>query len=173
VTDLHSVYLEYLVALTLKRCGISQHSHEIASHIETVLKARHFNSPEKEAEFQSNGWSIVETFTLVDQHKIDPIIKDVLTIDEIQNLLEFSDEGELLITISRECKSPFAQSWSLSLKPNINLFSTETFVIHLKLKLYLASPDSKIEIKKIEHEDFDIEKFLHKMEMYKLYHSRT
>ncbi len=173
MTDLHSVYLEYLVALTLKRTGIKAHSAEIASHIENVLKARHFTSPEREAEFVKNAWSIVETFTLVDQHKIDPIIKGVLSIVEIQNLLECSNNGEILITVSRASTSPFGQSWSLYLKPNINLFSSDTFVIDLRLQLELETPQSEIKIKKIEHEHFDIDQFLEKMEMYKLFHSKS
>ena len=173
MTDLHSVYLEYLGALTLKRCGILPHSSEIATHIESVLKARHLNTPEKAKEFERNNWSIVETFTLVDQHKIDPIIKGVLTIAEIQNLLDCSDQGEILITVTRQCKAPFTQSWVLHLGTNINLFSSDTFVINLKLALELESPQSPIKIKKIEHEDFNINQFLEKMEMYKLFHSKS
>jgi len=173
LTDLHSVYLEYLVALTLKRCGIKPHSTEIAAHIENVIKSTHLTNPAKEAEFELNGWTIVETFTLVDNHKIDPIIKDVLTIVEIQNLLECSDNGEILITVKRLCKPPFPQSWSLYLKPNINLFSSDPFVIDLKIQLELESQDAEIKIKKIEHEDFNIDIFLEKMETYKLFHSKS
>lgn len=173
MTDLHSAYLEYLVALTLKRCGIAPHSSQIATHIESVLKASHLSTPEKAEEFEANGWAIVETFTLVDQHKIDPIIKGLLTIAEIQNLLECSNEGEILITVTRQCKAPFGQSWILHLRPNISLFSTDTFLIDLKLRLELESPQSPINIKKIEHDDFDINVFLSKMETYKLFHSKS
>ena len=173
MTDLHSVYLEYLVALTLKRCGIKPHSKQIATHIENIIKERHFDTPAKAAEFESNSWTIVETFTLVDQHKIDPIVKGVLTIAEIQNLLECSDQGEILITVNRQCKAPYSQSWTLGLRPNINLFSSNTFIIDLRLQLELESIDSEIVIKKIEHEDFNIDLFLEKMEMYKLFHSKS
>jgi len=173
LTDLHSVYLEYLVALTLKRCGIKPHSKEIATQIENVIKERHFNTSTKEAEFEANGWAIAETFTLVDQHKIDPIVKGVLTIVEIQNLLECSDQGEILITVNRQCRAPYSQSWTLHLRPNINLFSADTFIIDLRLQLELESIGSEIVIKKIEHEDFNIDLFLEKMEMYKLFHSKS
>ena len=99
--------------------------------------------------------------------------KGLLTIAEIQNLLECSNEGEILITVTRQCKAPFGQSWILHLRPNISLFSTDTFLIDLKLRLELESPQSPINIKKIEHDDFDINVFLSKMETYKLFHSKS
>lgn len=172
LTDLYSIYLNYLVAHCLNRCGITKHSAEIANHIERTVIERHFTDPDKQKEYENNNWSIAETFTLVDQHKIDPLIKGVLSISEIQNLLDCSDNGEILITIHRECKPPFAQTWNLQLKPNINLFSTDPFSIQLKIQIALESPESEMRITKIDHDAFDVNLFLQKMETYKLFHSK-
>lgn len=173
LTDLHSVYLEYLVAMTIKRCGISPHTRKIAKHFDQLLTSKHLNTADKKEQFEREGWSIVETLTLVDQHKIDPFLKDILTIIEVQNLLECSNNGEQLITVTRSCKAPYPQSWDLTLRPSLDPFNRHSFVFALRLQIGIDSLDSDLVIKKIEHEDFDIETFIQKMEMYKLFYSRN
>ena len=173
LTDLFSVYLAYLAALTLKRCGITPHSKEIAQYFERTLIDKHLTTREKADEFEKEGWSLIETFTLVDQHRLDPFLKGILTIVEIQNLLEQTNGQEQLITVTRQCALPYSQSWSLSLKPNINLFTSEPFIVDLKLKIDLSSVDSQIQITSIETDDLDHQIFIEKMEIYKQFHSRS
>jgi hypothetical protein len=173
MTALYNAYIEYLAALCVRRCGLGPHSHEIAGYFDKTLTNRHFSSADKEQEFERQGWSLVETFTLVDEHKIDPFLKNILSIMEIQNLLEQTDNGIQLITVTRSCQSPYAQTWSLTLKPNINLFSSDAFIVSLKLTLKLRSPTSPVQITSIEHNEFDHELFVQKMEPYKLFHSKS
>ena len=173
LTDLFSVYLAYLAALTIKRCGLTPHSKEIAQYFERTLIDKHLTTREKADEFEREGWSLVETFTLVDQHRLDPFLKGILTIVEIQNLLEQTNGQEQLITVTRHSAAPYSQSWSLSLKPNINLFTSEPFVVDLKLKIELSSIDSQIQITSIETDELDHKVFIEKMEMYKLFHSKS
>ena len=173
MTDLYSAYLDYLAALCVKRCGLTPHSKELAQYFEQVLIQNHLQSTKKREEFEREGWSIVETFTLVDEHKIDPFLKGLLSIVEIQNLLEQTDSKQQLITVNRSCKPPFPQTWSLVLHPNIDLFSSSPFKVNLKLKIELASPEAPLEITSIENDCADQPLFCEKMEMYKIFHSKN
>jgi len=173
LTELFSVYSDYLATLSLKRCGLTPHSKELAHYFEQVLIQKHLTTPEKREEFEREGWSLVETFTLVDEHRIDPFLKGLLSIVEIQNLLEQTNSKEQLITVNRSCKPPFPQTWSLVLHPNIDLFSASPYKVNLKLKIELASPEASLEITSIENNCSDQLVFFEKMEIYKNFHSKN